>query len=45
MNSMLSHVLMLGNVDFTVPRNLVSDSLILTASHGLAPTDLSHRPD
>lgn len=45
MNSILSHVLMLGNVDLTVPKNLVTDTLILTASHGLAPTDLSHRPD
>lgn len=36
---------MLGNVDLTVPKNLVTDTLILTASHGLAPTDLSHRPD
>lgn len=45
MNSILSHVLMLGNVDLTIPKNLVTDTLILTASHGLAPTDLSRRPD
>lgn len=45
MNSILCHVLMLGNVDLTVSRNLVTDTLILTASHGLAPPDLSRRPD